>query len=90
MYGPRATKQFRKDLRRYADDLERLLKTTAVMHKLLAGEALPPECRPHKLKGESKDTWECHIEGDLLLVWLTEPSSETLTFIRLTHSELFG
>lgn len=91
MYKPRATKLFRKDLRRYADHFERLLKTTAVMHKLLAGEALPPEYRPHKLKGDYNDTWECHIENDLLLIWLPDPPSKTLTFIRLgTHSELFG
>jgi mRNA interferase YafQ len=91
MYKPRATKQFRKDLRRYTDDFERLLKTTGVMHRLLAGEILPPEFRPHKLKGEFKDTWECHIESDLLLIWLPDPSTKTLTFVRLgTHSELFG
>jgi mRNA interferase YafQ len=91
MYKPQATKQFRKDLRGYASDFERLLKATAVMHKLLAGEALPPQYRPHKLQGEYKDTWECHLEGDLLLIWLPDPSSKTLTFIRLgTHSELFG
>ncbi|HUG17203.1 MAG TPA: type II toxin-antitoxin system YafQ family toxin [Thermomicrobiales bacterium] len=91
MYKPRATKQFRKDLRRYTDDFERLLNTTGVMHSLLAGETLPPEFTPHKLKGEYKDTWECHIESDLLLIWLPDPSTRTLTYVRLgTHSELFG
>lgn len=91
MFKPRATKQFRKDIRQYVNDFDRLLAVTGVMHKLLAGEKLPPEYRPHKLQGEYKDNWECHIESHLLLIWLLDKDSKTLTFIRLgTHSELFG
>jgi hypothetical protein len=55
MYQPRATKQFRKDLRRYANDFERLLKTTAVMHRLLAGESLPAHYRPHAASETGND-----------------------------------
>lgn len=90
MFKPIATKQFRKDLRAYSNDFEELLKITGAMHKLLAGQKLPPEYKAHKLQGEYQDTWECHIKNDLLLIWIPDAASKTMTFVRLgTHSELF-
>lgn len=63
------------------------------MMLLIANDAsLPPEYKDHKLKGEFEGMRECHVKGDLLLVyWLKVKSNNTLiTFLRAgTHSEIF-
>ncbi len=63
------------------------------MMLLIANDvALPPEYKDHKLKGEFEGMRECHIKGDLLLVyWLKVKAKNTLiTFLRVgTHSEIF-
>lgn len=91
MLKPRGTKQFRRDLRACASDFDRLLKVTGAVHRLPSGERLPAEYKPHKLQGEYKDCWECHIENDLLLIWIPDNDSKSITFVRLgSHAELFG
>jgi len=52
---------------------------------------LPVEYRPHKLKGNRKNQWECHIEPDWLMTWEQDDTKLTLLFIQTgTHSDLFG
>ncbi len=55
--------------------------------------SMPPEWKDHQLTGNLKDYRECHVKGDLLLVYNVHEGSKTdlLTFSRIcTHSELFG
>ena len=63
------------------------------MMLLIANDApLPAEWRDHKLKGQYEGSRECHVKGDLLLVYrVSEDDYEDLiTFVRTgTHSELF-
>lgn len=60
-----------------------------VMRKLIAGEELRPNRRPHPLKGEYADCMECHLGGDWLLVWRATP--EEIVFVRTgSHDDLFG
>ena len=50
---------------------------------------LPEKYKPHKLIGDYVGFMECHIEGDLLLIWL-DPEDNIIKLIRLgTHSQLF-
>ena len=67
MLRPRATSQFRKDLKHRVGDLELLLETTRVMSLIAAREPLPPDSRPHKLEGGYRDCWECHTRPNVLL-----------------------
>lgn len=61
----------------------------AVVRILRMGEALPLRYRPHKLSGQWRGSWECHIEPDWLLIYDLE--DELLTLRRTgTHSDLFG
>jgi len=91
MLEPRATAQFRKDLKRRVDDLDLLLKVTRVMSEIAAGEWLGPDLRPHRLEGEYRDCWECHVRPDVLLIWLPDSRRGVVPFVRLgSHSELFG
>ncbi len=61
-----------------------------VMMLLIANEGpLPAEWRDHELEGEWADHRECHVKGDLLLIYRLAPGS--VKFVRAgTHSELFG
>ena len=65
-----------------------------VMLLLIAGRTpLPSEWKDHQLKGKLKDMRECHVKGDLVLVYHTEKTArhELITFFRVgTHSEIFG
>lgn len=52
--------------------------------------SLPPEYKPHKLSGQWRGYWECHIQADWLLIW--EQRDQELVLILTdtgTHSDLF-
>lgn len=63
------------------------------MMLLIANDApLPPEWKDHQLNGAFDGLRECHIKGDLLLVYQLSKKSdiELITFYRVgTHSEIF-
>jgi mRNA interferase YafQ len=91
MYKIEYTNRFQKDVRRCQKrGLEIGLLQKAV--KLLEQTGtLPVEYRPHKLKGNRKNQWECHIEPDWLMTWEQDDTKLTLLFIQTgTHSDLFG
>ena len=55
--------------------------------------SLPAEWRDHELKGPFKGMRECHVKGDLLLVYQIGKKSycEVVVFLNIgTHSEIFG
>ena len=44
----------------------------------------------HKLTGDYKDCWECHIQPDWLLIWQINEETNTLILTGTgTHSDLF-
>ena len=91
MYKIEYTNRFQKDVRRCQKrGLEIGLLQKAV--KLLEQTGtLPVEYRPHKLKGNRKNQWECHIEPDWLMTWEQDDTKLILLFIQTgTHSDLFG
>ncbi|GHT56591.1 mRNA interferase YafQ [Spirochaetia bacterium] len=50
----------------------------------------PPERKDHPLKGTYKDSRECHIQGDWVLVYEIIPAQGVIAFQRTgTHSDLF-
>jgi mRNA interferase YafQ len=82
-------RRFRDDLRRQkrrGKDIEDLVEAV----ELLAEHgALPSAYRPHKLTGEWKGVWECHIEADWLLIYAVT-DNELLLIRTGTHKDLFG
>ena len=53
--------------------------------------SLPAIYRPHKLTGDRRGQWECHIEPDWLLIW--EQYDDELVLIMIntgSHSDLFS
>jgi mRNA interferase YafQ len=58
---------------------------------LAAGEKLPPEYKDHQLSGELKEYRDCHIKGDLILIYQIRGEEFILALADLgSHSELFG
>lgn len=54
-------------------------------------KGVEPQYKPHKLTGDYKNCYECHIKPDLLLIW-QEMKTEIniIEVIRIgSHSELF-
>jgi mRNA interferase YafQ len=80
--------QFRNDLKRQkrrGKDVEELI---AVVELLAETGTLPEAYRPHKLIGEWKGVWECHIEPDWLLIY-DVTATEVLLMRTGSHSDLF-
>jgi mRNA interferase YafQ len=81
-------RQFRNDIKRQkrrGKDIEELI---AAVELLAETGILPPEYRPHRLSGEWKAVWECHIEPDWLLIYQVS-NAEVLLIRTGTHSDLF-
>ena len=90
-YTIKTTKTFDKDMERCIkrgypmDDLRTAMKL------LERDGSLPAEYKPHKLKGDRKNQWECHIKPDWLLIWEQHDQELILVMINTgTHSDLFG
>ena len=89
-YSSNYTKKFKKNLRlcqkrgydmNLFEQVSNLLETTG---------SLPSQYHPHKLSGKYAGLWECHIQGDWLLIWSQDDTELILLFTDTgTHSDLF-
>jgi len=51
---------------------------------------LPRNYKPHRLLGNYKGFWECHIKPDWLLLWRQNDHIKVIELVRTgTHSDLF-
>jgi mRNA interferase YafQ len=85
--------QFKKDFKKY---LKQPKEKQAIKDVIatLANEGylgIPENMVPHKLKGNYKGYWECHVKPDILLIWkqLEEPDNEIALARVGSHSDLF-
>jgi mRNA interferase YafQ len=88
MLTPLYKKKFLKEVeaaKKRGKDMEKLKQ---IIKLLIEENPLPPKNRNHRLLGEFKDYWECHIEPDWLLIYAK--SSTHLILVRTgSHSDLF-
>ncbi|HLJ31971.1 MAG TPA: type II toxin-antitoxin system YafQ family toxin [Candidatus Babeliales bacterium] len=84
----RSQKQFEKDLVKVKKRGKDMAKIEGVITQLINVQPLPPKNREHKLQGNFKDFWECHIEPDWLLIYKKTPT-EIILIRTGTHSDLF-
>ncbi len=84
-------KQFKKDLKKFANQPKKLMELYYFVDNYLRpGKPIPSKYRPHRLHGDFEGHMECHIEGDFLLIWIDE-TANIIKLIRIgSHSELFG
>jgi mRNA interferase YafQ len=80
---------FKKDLKRCSKRGLAFTKFDEVISLLIRDKVLPARNRPHKLSGEWRGFWECHIEPDWLLIYDLEHAG-VLSLERMgTHADLF-
>lgn len=80
--------KFKKELKQQEKRGKNLQIFLDVAEKLSKEEPLESKYRNHKLTGNFKDRWECHLEPDWLLIYLK--TDEEIFFERTgTHSDLF-
>lgn len=81
--------QFKKDLKRYKHNREKLRDLKRILTCLQATGAVPLAYNPHKLTGEYEGCLECRIQNDFLLIWY-DKQKPVIKLLRLgTYSELF-
>jgi mRNA interferase YafQ len=81
---------------RFQRDFDRRIKGTpleaelkALVMLLVSGGVPPPRHRDHPLKGEWRESRDCHLRGDMVLIYARNET--TLRLVRVgTHSDLFG
>lgn len=90
MYNLTSTNQFEKDYKLCKKRGYKMESLNIIFSNLEQKGFIPAKYKPHKLTGNYKNFWECHIKPDWLLIWLQEESSKTITLTRTgTHSDLF-
>lgn len=81
-------KKFVKELEKQRKRGKDIKKLREVIEILANEKPLPPRYKNHKLVGNFKDRWECHIEPDWLLIY--KLADHELTLERTgSHSDLF-
>lgn len=81
-------KQFEKDIKKAKKRNQNFKKLKDIIALLLTDKKLPAKHLNHKLKGNFKNYWECHIEPDWLLIY-KKTSSEIILVRTGSHSDLF-
>ena len=84
---------FKKELKKFKKKHNKIEKILAVVKLLEKGgvSEIPKKMKPHMLIGQYQGCLECHIEGDLLLIWQQDDEEMVIVLERLgSHSELFS
>jgi len=82
------TTRYKKDLKRARKRNWDLGKLADILTILENGKSLPFNARPHRLTGDWKGYWECHVGPDWLLIY--KNLDEEVRLARTgTHADLF-
>jgi mRNA interferase YafQ len=81
-------KSFLKDSKKFKMSDKHFTRFVEYLYLLSQNRPLPPEAKDHALDGEWNNFRECHISGDLLLIYQIE--DDTVELVRIgSHSQLF-
>ncbi len=82
------TKVFKRDEQKVKVSDKHFTKLIEVLYCLAQAKPLAPEFKDHALMGEWSDFRECHISGDLLLIY--QVGNISIKLVRLgSHNQLF-
>ena len=85
--------RFKKDFKKFKKSPKEVKDIEECLILLAIGGAdnLPFKMKAHKLIGNYKDYWECHINSDLLLIWFQyDEEKKEIHLTRVgSHSDLF-
>jgi mRNA interferase YafQ len=83
------TKAFIRDSSKLKMTDKHFTKFVEYLYLLSHKKPLPPEAKDHALIGDWENFRECHISGDLLLIYQIE--AEVIKLVRIgSHSQLFN
>jgi len=82
------TARFRRDFKRMGARNADMSLLKEVILALQKGEALEAKHRNHQLEGKWKDSFDCHIQPDWVLVYRTTDDAVILQAMG-SHSDLF-
>ena len=86
----KASSQYKKDFKRIKNDPEKVADVLEIIRLLENELPIPDSFNPHRLTGNYQGCIECHVQNDLLLIWMDE-SENLISILRLgSHSELFS
>lgn len=89
MFVLKMTSQFKKDLKKIKNNPHKIQNLKQVLLNLEENGIVPSEYYPHKLTGNYSGYMECHVENDMLLIWI-DAAENIIKLVRLgSHSELF-
>lgn len=90
MFLLKYSSRFKKDLKHYKHNKATLDELEIILDMLVRGKKLSPKHFNHRLTGEFKNCFECHIKPDVLLIYKIEKSEITILLLRIgSHSDLF-
>ena len=91
MYTPYPTRQYEKSFKKLKHSGKfNETELSKVIDILCTGSGLDPIYQDHNLHGEYEGYRECHIQGDILLIYRIEGNKLVLVLFNIgTHSELF-
>ena len=90
MFLLKYSNRFKKDLKRYKHNKAVLNELSNILDILAKGGKLPLKNYNHRLTGEFRDCFECHIGPDVLLIYKKERSEIIILLLRIgSHPELF-
>lgn len=82
------TSSFKRDIKKLKKRKKNMKKLHYILSFLIEEKSLPAKYVNHKLSGNYKDCWECHIEPDWLLIYRKD--KKYLELARTgSHSDLF-
>ncbi len=92
MYSVQLPKAYRKSLKKLVRSGSfDILEVDRLVNMLATGAWLDPKYDNHPLHGKYAGCFECHLKGNLLLIYAIDDAEKTLTLVDIgSHSELFG
>ncbi|MCK4744775.1 type II toxin-antitoxin system YafQ family toxin [Candidatus Parcubacteria bacterium] len=88
MYSVKYSSKFKKDIKKINNPP--IKKSQKIIDLLIAGKKLDRNHQNHKLQGEFKNCYECHISPDILLIYKVKKQELLILLLRIgSHSELF-
>ncbi|MBI2631364.1 type II toxin-antitoxin system YafQ family toxin [Candidatus Nomurabacteria bacterium] len=91
MYHKHYTKRFQKSFKKiiHSGKIKRL-EVESIINILASGQKLAPKHQDHLLHGSLDNLRECHVKGDLLLIYYIKNQELVLVLFDIgSHSELF-
>ena len=90
MFEPIYTTLFKKQFKLMQKRGMQMINLREVMDMIINKQPLPPKYCNHPLHGEWEGAFDCHVQGDWVLIYEPDQKSNTVTFHRTgTHSDLF-